>query len=1752
MSVSAYPFNCAQALKLLYQSSLDAAQSSGAISRFEHDWLSRALSHEPANPNDPMPVLASSIFLTRYLSRPAQWAGAFLLSSSLPGQTSVFLLTPLGRVQKFTDLEAVRAALELQLDDVQQCESILRFTPVDVRPFLKQAGSLTLRTRTLPEPILTSASQAVSDFFSSSQADTLERLLATPTLRAMIDAQVQIQLVQAFPGQPVDAHNIFRVSASNAAGHSEPAISLSSAALALFVSDHLATDQRYTYTGPFTRNAHETIADVEKRFNRLLTSATEHLTTRMCEAISVFWDQPEGAQPSPHAYCVACLGELFFQQLLMGRQRGDISLHAFEALLSRLASPHEEAGVRVGRLLVSEAAGSEVELAGLHCLYFPGQNNSVYLFGASTGLIKIASRAELPSYVLSQLRSPTTFDDIARYAPQDQHALLAGMVAPTLRIETLMGDMFDDCVHAVRAKQIRDFAYWAGQFQAGRLALAAVDHALDVRALIDPGLLALNTRSRWDSRFVPESVGLSWGSSENRLLEALSLKLPKTQAQTTALLKRWPTPRSFARHLWSVHLNKESQRFMDVTQLWVQVFDADESSPARVPTRTLSLADALLERVTGYHPLPQNPDFLQAGLRHSLDKELRPLRHLSGTKLLTQLDALANGFDRAYEQHLSAFFYTAYTPQAPDTLARHLATLRHVMLHADSRLMTRGTPLETQDKRIISTVLTYPISARRPPLEAFVPDVFEVYLNLGEPPSLAKLTQSLLITERGGQESVNAGRAILWTPLSGFDCFDSVDQCKAYLEGLLLDKSLRWDLLGTVRYDQQAAITAQIDSRSDWAVKGENQWIYVERIDNDFMYQSQVAVIDKVLLDTQYVCRLARDIPLSAQGFEHLARSLLVEGHAGLGLERQLEMANTQQFESALAPWLKDASKADQLAYANLLQRYERVVQNEGSYLHGIPDIEDYARTALNTQLVVDFPQDVVDPDAIEVILDTYLAAPVAIGSTPSFLAASITREVQSLTRFALNGFNRLEGGAVFLRAPKGRVLPLTLDARYVKRLVRKLNIGHAYQTLLSSALAPQTEGAAQRQWQFAEQLVLQTLEQGLRGKLSGSLSATAYGYLKHVIEQPDGLARNPFEGEPLIIRPLELIADIGRTPDLASGIYVVGPQAPHKGPQLLWVMYSEHFSLKEYATEGQLLTDLYTQEPLQALVLQRLPVFERKTYANGGFVEPHLPHSPDSTLQDVWQTPAPVALANRPIIGNLFATLYKDNYRLLLDMAALQSKTSAQADWESFKYVLTLVVSTAIMFVPGKLSVPIVVWQGLGLLREGVSAVKQGEWVESVADFALSLVILATTRHTWRSLTGSIETEPYLEKKPVADLQFQAPPETLVPFRANDVALVDLDRDPLTQIYKDPHSDQHYVDLDSQVFRVYAWRNRWRIYLSESRSGPLIKLNTQQRWEVDVGEPLVGGGSVVSSISGYGTLVANSLTYEIQAIGMNSIQRRFPDKAVRIREAHELASTYLQRTTQSLHNLDAPGGANRRNREYLQHFFGVETLEPVHLEHVHASVDALLERFLHPDLSPLTSPHYVVCRSRFDSPASAFVNRADGARRIYLTQVFFNTVFERSYALTHRYMKTASASFPVNQQMRASFLLHEITHEVLETEDIHYLNPGFPYRDLIDVNQPFGRYLQDLIDEIQKIHSPNIATENLFQELDPETMRWKDMPNGSAKSRVLDIAGAETLDQARLVFRNDPVKRVQLMLANADTLVLLIVHLGRVYPVLP
>jgi hypothetical protein len=79
---------------------------------------------------------------------------------------------------------------------------------------------------------------------------------------------------------------------------------------------------------------------------------------------------------------------------------------------------------------------------------------------------------------------------------------------------------------------------------------------------------------------------------------------------------------------------------------------------------------------------------------------------------------------------------------------------------------------------VLTTVLGQPVSARRPAWQHFVPDVFGVALSIPGVQGAVDMVNCLLFTQRGGLDSVNAGRAIFWRPGSGFEGFASLDACR--------------------------------------------------------------------------------------------------------------------------------------------------------------------------------------------------------------------------------------------------------------------------------------------------------------------------------------------------------------------------------------------------------------------------------------------------------------------------------------------------------------------------------------------------------------------------------------------------------------------------------------------------------------------------------------------------------------------------------------------------------------------------------------------------------------------------------------------------------------------------------------------------------------------------------------------------------------------------------------------------------------
>ncbi|WP_191486476.1 hypothetical protein [Pseudomonas sp. FEN] len=277
-----------------------------------------------------------------------------------------------------------------------------------------------------------------------------------------------------------------------------------------------------------------------------------------------------------------------------------------------------------------------------------------------------------------------------------------------------------------------------------------------------------------------------------------------------------------------------------------------------------------------------------------------------------------------------------------------------------------------------------------------------------------------------------------------------------------------------------------------------------------------------------------------------------------------------------------------------------------------------------------------------------------------------------------------------------------------------------------------------------------------------------------------------------------------------------------------------------------------------------------------------------------------------------------------------------------------------------------------------------------------------------------------------------------------------------------------------------------------------------------------------------------------VQAIGMDSIRRLYPHRARMIRHGHEQALAYLTAALLNLDHLFSGTAMDQKRRLFMEEFFDMSPLSELTIKKVKFRAHMLLGELLKPSLSPETSPRYVVGSALHpEQSTQAFTLSKDTARRIYLTERFFDPGFQI-------YFPTRPRTFDLLGHNMAAVLLHEASHLVLDTLDFSYLDSSRPFLDLLDTSTLEGRLRHDLLERIQKhAFSSTTPANELFKEPDDDDLHWYELV-GKPLQRILQLTGTRDLDEARSVFFSDEHKRVDVILDNADSLTLLLTHLGR------
>ncbi|MDH0746787.1 hypothetical protein N5D61_10570 [Pseudomonas sp. GD03842] len=1443
---------------------------------------------------------------------------------------------------------------------------------------------------------------------------------------------------------------------------------------------------------------------------------------------------------------------------------GSVGADRFRALLpllrSTVGAPPAGSPLRCQRLNISVGNSAPMALAGTFILQPDKNDASILWFSPQHTLVNFQSVTALVQHLTTsagrrQMR--------AAVALQDQPVLLS---PGPLQVEPQdIGEpLFMDRVDSILELQHRNLAYAAGIFSASDQRVPMLDDALDIRALLDPRQLRFS-EGRWRDdgsaafrdRWLGPSLSTSPSSTDASGADPAATRplswIEQTRefdAKVERLRQMDPVLPQHAADLLQRYLCVLINEPVDPTKVQVHWLvprsDAavDDASPGVAVSEaqqavTMDLVTLLLECVSGRRDgrLPRGA-------------QVRWMTAASGGSL--EVEAVNHALEKARaefaERYLQRFTQDRTGPvRRQDSCVLPFAealNLREDAMRLGLALATRQGWIDKPCSDMVWQLMNRPARALRQALGTPVTDAFFVSLTYGDH-AHARLGDTLALRQGDDADSP----IVLWSCTSGWVQFESLQR----LESVLLGKFYgahreRWlDLLGELDGARVRNYLLDAD-HGPLALR-------LDRIDGHVIEALQQQALAHQQQRVGQLCPRAARQGLQGTLMASLAPEAELDWLLSDMLDELAVRIRNSLFEALLPTWLTSASVAEQRLYDELLHRYYLDSDGGKDFLFDIPPLGAYTRERLATALNRDFPGQALDPDRIGVVSQQYVSALPPVGQLPSSVPAATIRHRETLTEYAINRFIDYQDAAISVASDDQPQAVALLTPTYLRRLIRTLDIGTGYRTLLSEALNPADPQFPKRKRLFIEQVpsVIQAIT--LSEKLQGKLSLVGYQFVASIFEMPDGLAREPVSGVQIIITPLQLVADAGMTPDRAAGVYLIRPTSGEAGPIVLCALHHSPFMFREYASEAALLEDIRQDRPLQALLLERLDPKVHRRYAHGGFVEPHLPFLENGPGDVPFERPGPVTLAVAEIKGNALQVLFDDTVKLLIDASVANTVTNDETDRAGRVFLAKLGFEQVMTLLPDKLVALIMLWQSQDLFRASAAAASQHRWGEALSEFSAALGVMVSVREKRLDDNPTedvdvTESNANRETTPAPAFSWRTASLTtaqrvaLSRLEAREVTLQSLRHDPLLNLYRGEPGDTSYAVVEGKVYQVQQLSENgdWRIVGENGQPGPRLLLDGTQHWQLDLDLRLRGGGGASGR---YHQSRVDQMAEDlivIEASGMPQIRQLYRDRARRIGQAHLKAKRYLEDAMDNLHAYRRQPGQASKVKDIIGDFFGTDAPEPWLVDSVDRAARGLFAAIMDSSLAPFTSTRYVVGSTRSGSEGvTAFIVTGDPKQRIFLTERFFN--------VPHFALKPAARAegFDPAAHYRAANLIHELSHQVLDTYDIEYLESMAPYPDLLADDSADALATRVMAARLHGERLSHRSTRDmLFTVYEAGRRRDLQQADGRGYEVILRLTGKKTVDQARDVFLADLRVRSEIILRNADSLTLLILKLGR------
>lgn len=684
---------------------------------------------------------------------------------------------------------------------------------------------------------------------------------------------------------------------------------------------------------------------------------------------------------------------------------------------------------------------------------------------------------------------------------------------------------------------------------------------------------------------------------------------------------------------------------------------------------------------------------------------------------------LIHNLEQCVKNALADFWKTSYIGLDNRTPQDWLSMLVKNLISAEAEQRRLDKTLSAAGYGAVKQILTLPALEARvnnqtsQPLSVYGVGLIGPFSSLDTPlqgllviadPRLTKLDDTLpgLSPTTKPPLLLDVNKVVLYIPGSGLEEFESLHALSMELESRLADE-----------YQVEALLNCTLLKDRERA-----QSLYsigYREITADVFNTYTTELIDKQKQNLAYAWKTARDQNIH---YDLEALSLLVEQSLGASISLNptgiIQARYTRLLESQLPTWLTAAPEESKQQWRQAVAhlKKERLASQTTETTPLLENDQQstllgYARARLIQQIKSDHQLD-VDPDHIFVsttialntspgvypLGNTGYIAGVSVHRTGPTITYKTTR--RSLSELALENVGLLDlNFALTARVhdAQGKQHP-TLTTAYLKALVRRLDIGEAYKSLLYKTLAdPESQQVMWRKERYvavtAAQMRLDILEAKLAGYLSLEEATWAETALKYPVEGTRPAVNDKsVKVHLLTLREHPMPGILAITTYSPSRLLCYTPNAPDK------VWFRAVNTLDELALE-------LSKKKLHGYVMQHVSSAEK----------PYIKHSLNKGLK------AP-SLGLNVISANFLQTAYDEEVSFALNNADEQSTSTFEANVQTAKDVALTFIDTISFVLPLKILLPLALSRFIYSLAEGFDALKRDDKNEAMLFFLDSI----------------------------------------------------------------------------------------------------------------------------------------------------------------------------------------------------------------------------------------------------------------------------------------------------------------------------------------------------------------------------------------------------------------------------------------------